>query len=101
MHQIDPIATENYILDLAKKFSALSDVTIDSKMYRDLGIDREDAVEFYNNLETKFQVDLSPITEVIIDAPARWFRKAQPRVVPRDPSLREILMLALDKSKQG
>jgi hypothetical protein len=88
---------ENYILDQARLFSANPRASMTDHIYKDLGIGGGDAVEFYSCLEERFGVDLHSITEELVDVPSCWFRKSSHRVVPRDPSLDEIVTFVIKR----
>ena len=80
---------ERQIVTLARRFGAQSACS-DSHIYRDLSISGGDAVEFYREIEKVFGVDITPITESVIDVDATRFRKARKKKVARDPSIYEI-----------
>lgn len=87
---------EAYVLRLAKKISGQKIVTLESYVYRDLGIGGGDAVEFYETIEERFLVDLRNITETESETSRRWFFGTRRKVEPRDLALKEIVTFIVE-----
>ena len=82
---------EDFILKQAQVFSANQGAGLDDYVYKDLGIGGGDAVEFYQSIEKRFAVDISPITESSVEVEATWLCKARQKSVARDLPLKEIV----------
>ena len=86
---------EHYVIELAQKFSARSNVSLNDCVYSNLNIGGGDAVEFYAALERHFDLDLRPVTEIIVQTPSRWSGKSRPKAVARDLPLKEIVSFVM------
>ncbi|HKP33700.1 MAG TPA: hypothetical protein VJT70_02845, partial [Sphingomicrobium sp.] len=81
---------ETFVLHLARRFSAIGELTLDEHLYADLGISGSDAVEFYETIEERFAIDLRPVTEFSVQSGPKWLAKARDKKIGRDPTLREL-----------
>jgi hypothetical protein len=90
---------ENYILKQARTFSANERAKLEDYVYRDLGIGGSDAVEFYEDIEKNFGVNIKSITETSVEVEATWLRKAYRKSVARDVNLAEIVKFIMTTSR--
>lgn len=80
------------IASLATTYSGRKIASLDDFVSETLGIDREDAVEFFSEIERTYGVDLRPITEVVNpNGSSRFWGGSQ--AAARDPTLSEIVDL--------
>lgn len=80
-----------FVIKLAIKFTGRQDVTSACKVFENLAIRGSDAVEFFDIIESKFTVDLRPVTESVIVSKSSWTKKYVNRTIPIDVSLQEII----------
>jgi len=95
--QVNEETVGRSVLDTARKYCGRN-VDINDRVVGDLQITRGDAVEFYNEIERAFNVDLRPITETTI-------RRGKPRIwreaitqAPLDPTIMEIVAFVVANS---
>lgn len=79
-----------FIMNLAEKIAGAKIFSEDARIYADLGISGNDAIDLYNKIEDHFKVNTRPVTEDRAYVSPRLFRKGHWRAVPRDPTLREL-----------
>ena len=77
------------LVEIAERYSGRS-VSSADKVGRDLGIDREDAIEFYEEVERLFRVDLRRVTESTILRPKIFFWRRKSKVMGLDPTILTI-----------
>ncbi|THD38405.1 MAG: hypothetical protein E7773_01280 [Sphingomonas sp.] len=88
---------EKTVIGIAVKMSSKQSVTLDSYVYRDLGLEGWDAIDFYTEIDNEFGVDTKKITQ-------RISRKRKPLFIgrektqfePVDVNLRTISELILE-----
>jgi hypothetical protein len=54
---------EKFVIELAKYFSGKENVVLIDRVFDDLGVNGGDFVEFFNEIDEKFQVETRQITE--------------------------------------
>lgn len=92
---------EARIADLASTYSASKAVSLDDFVSTSLGIDREDAVEFFVEIERIYEIDLRSITETQDPAKSRRFWRSNSAVTAKDPRLSEIVDLIMSLRSQN
>ncbi len=91
MRTVNREEIEAKIISLVITYSGRKVAALDDFVSATLGIDREDAVEFFSEIERTYRVDLRPITEVANPTKRRRFWSSGRQAVARDPRLSEII----------
>lgn len=100
MRTVNREEIEAKIVSLATTYSGRKVAALDDFVSATLGIDREDAAEFFSEIERTYRVDLRPITEVANPKKRRRLWSSGHQVVARDPRLSEIVDIINDASTE-